>query len=583
MPYIYRIIFLLITTSTFLPLKAQKITPELQAELEKNLQADCIVFFGSPDFRPSLPSSATKAEKAVFCYQTLVKYLDSKSSGIVDKLKKEHLAYQMNYVSGSIIILKANINLVNEIALSPLVKKIYNNATFRINDKIESVQLETRSAETTWGLLITQTDSVHRMNITGQGTVIGGNDTGFDWTHPALRSKYRGWNAGTVDHNYNWHDGWHQISPLSDSTVPNPCGVNLKYPCDDNSHGTHTMGTMLGSIPDSLTIGMAPEAKWIATRNMERGNGSLASYLECFNWHLAPTDTNDLNPDPLKAADVINNSWYCSTAEGCNPSNWDILLTAVANLTQAGIVVVISAGNDGPGCETIRWAPNISEQGFSVGAIAPNDTIAGFSSRGLVSIDSSGRMKPDVTAPGVYVLSSVPGNRYAYYSGTSMAGPHVAGLVALLISANPQLKGQVDTICDIIRKSSLPKFTDQDCSGIDGMDYPNPVYGYGRINALAAVEEAMSWNPTSKVRKTFLSSANFFPNPATDAVNLYINDGNAGIVSLVDLGGKLILSREIQPTEKLVSIDVSKIIPGIYIIRHWNGINMNIAKLEIVR
>lgn len=125
-----------------------------------------------------------------------------------------------------------------------------------------------------------EADKLHELGYTGVGAVLGGNDTGFDWTHPAIRAKYRGWNGGIADHNYNWHDAIHENSPLSNPNTQNPCGLNIKFPCDDNSHGTHTMGTMVEFREIHYHRGMAPGAKWIATRDMERGNGSLQTYIE---------------------------------------------------------------------------------------------------------------------------------------------------------------------------------------------------------------------------------------------------------------------------------------------------------------
>src|ERR1039458_1392180 len=157
-------------------------------------------------------------------------------------------------------------------------------------------------------------------------------------------------------------------------------------------------------------IGMAPGAKWIGCRNMERNWGTPASYVECFQWFLAPTDLNGQNPDPSKAPDVINNSWYSDASEGT--TNLFVFQTAVENLRAAGVVVVVSAGNEGSGCSTIT-SPAIYDASFSVGATDSGDNIAGFSSRGPVTVDGSNRLKPDVSAPGVNIRSSVPGNGYA--------------------------------------------------------------------------------------------------------------------------------------------------------------------------
>ena len=169
---------------------------------------------------------------------------------------------------------------------------------------------------------------------------IGGQDTGYDWIHPALQNSYRGTRAGVgADHNYNWHDAIHAQHPLN-SDAFNPCGYDVTEPCDDGSHGTHTMGTMTGSKDaDGMHIGIAPQAKWIGCRNMERGWGSPQSYIECFEWFLAPTNLQNQNANPDFAPHVINNSWGCPTVEGCNSDNFELMRIAVSNLRAAGVVV----------------------------------------------------------------------------------------------------------------------------------------------------------------------------------------------------------------------------------------------------
>jgi subtilisin family serine protease len=187
---------------------------------------------------------------------------------------------------------------------------------------------------------------------------------------------------------------------------------------------------------------------------------------------------------------VINNSWSCTVAEGCNDP--DILLTAVQAVRAAGIITVHSAGNSGSDCETVTDPATIYEESFSVGATYSNDSIVGFSSRGPVTVDGSNRLKPNVTAPGSSIRSSYPGGIYIHSSGTSMAAPHVAGLVALLFSANPGLIGQEEEIESLIESSALPLTSTQTCGGIPGSDIPNNTFGYGRIDAWAAINTTLN-------------------------------------------------------------------------------------------
>jgi len=333
-----------------------------------------------------------------------------------------------------------------------------------------------------WNVQQIRAPQVWAAGFTGQGIVVGGQDTGYQWNHPALINKYRGWNGVSADHNYNWHDAIHSGGGF--------CGADSPAPCDDNVHGTHTMGTMVGDDGAGNQIGIAPGAKWIGCRNMDQGNGTPATYSECFQWFIAPTDSNGQNPDPSRSPHVINNSWGCPPSEGCTDPN--VLKTVVENTRAAGIVVVVSAGNSGSGCSSVVDPPAIYAASFSVGATDNTDTIASFSSRGPVTVDGSGRSKPDLSGPGVLVRSSNRNSGYSVFSGTSMAGPHVAGTVGLVLSAAPNLIGQVSQIESLLQSTAAPRITSQSCGGISGSQIPNNTYGWGRVDALSAYQAVTS-------------------------------------------------------------------------------------------
>ncbi|MCK4315892.1 MAG: S8 family serine peptidase, partial [Anaerolineae bacterium] len=328
-----------------------------------------------------------------------------------------------------------------------------------------------------WGVRNVNADDVWALGYTGQSIVVAGQDTGYDWDHPALVNQYRGYNGVTATHDYNWHDAIHSGGGV--------CGPDSPEPCDDHGHGTHTMGTVVGDDGGSNQIGVAPGARWIGCRNMDVGWGTPATYIECFEFFIAPYPVGG---DPISdsvpslAPHVINNSWTCPPSEGCD---WDTLQEVVEKVRAAGIVVVASAGNSGSACSTVSDPPALYDAAFSVGATISSDSIASFSSRGPVTRDGSGRRKPDVSAPGVSVRSSQRSGGYTSMSGTSMAGPHVAGTVALLWSAAPSLIGDVDTTEQIIAQAARPR-VDTSCGGEPG-GRPNNVYGWGIVDALAAV------------------------------------------------------------------------------------------------
>jgi len=191
--------------------------------------------------------------------------------------------------------------------------------------------------------------------------------------------------------------------------------------------------------------------------------------------------------DPTKAAHVMNNSWGCPSLEGCDPN---ALLYATDNLRNAGIFVVVSTGNDGPNCETVESPLSLYDSAFSVGAVDQFGNMAAFSSRGPITADGSGRIKPDIVAPGVQILSSTPEGTYAQFDGTSMAGPHVVGVVALIWSAQPDLIGDIDATEQLIIDTARPYEGDTAMGCFSGTT-PSNAFGYGVVDVYAAVKKAL--------------------------------------------------------------------------------------------
>jgi subtilisin family serine protease len=351
-----------------------------------------------------------------------------------------------------------------------------------------------------WGVENVRAPEVWAMGYTGQGIVVAGADTGVHWTHTALKSHYRGWNGVTADHNYNWHDAIDtEDDPLD------PCGPATQEPCDGHDHGTHTVGTMVGDDGMGNKIGVAPGAQWIGCRNMVSlgvGFGAVFdTYAECFQFFLAPTKLDGTAPDATKRPHVINNSWGCP--EGCAPNT----LKDIIESTQAsGIMVEASAGNDGPACSTVDVPPAIYEASFTTGAIDIDSEdgpfLADFSSRGPVATDGSLRLKPNISAPGVDTRSAVKGSDTAYdeFSGTSMAGPHVVGVVALLWSARPELVRQITETKVLLQMSANPDVDVVEpipmCGTTSPEDIPNNFFGYGRVDAFAAIQRAQGIEPS---------------------------------------------------------------------------------------
>lgn len=330
------------------------------------------------------------------------------------------------------------------------------------------------------GLRQLRAPEVWKLGFTGQGVVVGDHDVGVMWDHPALKNAYRGWDAATstASHAYNWRNAF----GAADAFCTDP-----ETPCDSNGHGTHTTGTIVGFDGADNQIGMAPGAKWMACRSLLDpilGVGTVPTYMDCMEWQIAPYPEGDAAAaDPAMAPDVVSNSWGC--LEACAPP---LLKDANDAIYAAGIVQVVSAGNDGDTCSTIAFPIAVYESSFTVGANDVGDAMADFSSRGPVLTDGSMRLKPNVTAPGVDTRSSLNDGGYGELSGTSMAGPHVVGLVALLMSAEPRLIGRVADVRKLVELSAVQTITTvQTCGGTAVSDIPNNITGWGRVDALNAV------------------------------------------------------------------------------------------------
>ncbi|MEU1585822.1 S8 family serine peptidase [Micromonospora sp. NPDC005710] len=299
-----------------------------------------------------------------------------------------------------------------------------------------------------------------QLRVTGSGIVVGSSDSGVDGTHPALRAGFRGGDD-------SWYDPW-------DDT---------RSPTDQGGHGTHTVGSAVGRDG----IGVAPDAQWVGCVNLDRNLGSPAHYLDCLQFMLAPFPAGGdpfTDGRPERAPQVLTNSWGCPPIEGCDRR---VLRPATAALDAAGIFVVAAAGNTGPWCASIDDPPAPYADVLTVGAVDDQRRVAEFSSRGPVP----GSGKPDVLAPGVGVVSAMPGGTYAALDGTSMATPQVAGVVALMWSANPALVGDVTRTRQILRDTATAATpTYRSDSPSDACGAPSNVTGAGQVDAYAAVRAA---------------------------------------------------------------------------------------------
>jgi hypothetical protein len=470
----------------------------LQAKVE-SLVLDEIASSGSTDFfvwmkekadlRPA-HSLRTKKAKGRFVYRILRDTANHTQNGVRAQLNRLGVDYRSFYIANKILVRRGDMALLNLLAARPDVSRITANHIFQLQEPFVDSDPQEQVAGIESSISFINAPDVWALGYNGAGIVLAGNDTGLDWDHPAIKNQYRGWNGSTVDHNYNWWDA---------------TGTYPSVPDDGHGHGTHTTGTMVGDDGNGNRIGVAPGAKTIHCKNMtDSGGGSDATITECFQFDLAPWDLTGSNPDPDKAPDAVNNSW------GYWYGNNSVFEDIISTLQAAGILVEVSAGNEGPGCGTLR-SPGDYSQVLTTGSVnhaggSLPGMITDFSSRGPSDLFSEDFF-PDIMAPGENIRSSLPGNNYAVWSGTSMAGPHVTALVGLMWQASPTLRGDVSTTVQAIRDTAVPLAGQGANCGGDYNTGPNNEWGYGTIDALAAVQEAIQLGPPFRVQTTPIDQA----------------------------------------------------------------------------
>lgn len=473
----------LVFVLAFSTLGFAKISPWL---LQKSNYPTILILMRDEADLSTIPKSGSRSQRIQNVFNRLVSTAQRSQANLLTWLASEKLQARSYYINNMIAVDHVTKAQLEKIAAREDVLQIVGNP--EIQNRLPSGKTASFESPRGPGANIIRFGASKvwdELKIQGENIVIAGQDTGVRWNHKALKNQYRGWNGTQVDHAYSWHDSVHKSVGGNSS-----CGYDLSVPCDDHDHGTHTIGTVVGDDGMGNQIGVAPRAKWIACRNMDSGIGSPEMYIECFQWFLAPWPQNGdpvQDARPEMAPHVINNSWGCPKKEGCEGGEFERVLKA---LRTAGIMVVVSAGNDGSSCSSIHEGPAFhSDLVLNVGAFDHrNDTIASFSSRGPSTLDQ--KIGPHIAAPGVDVRSSVSNGGYSEYgwSGTSMAGPHLVGLVALLWSSDPALIGKIEETEALIKEKAEPKTSSQTCGGVSGSARPNNTYGYGLGNAYEVVK-----------------------------------------------------------------------------------------------
>jgi hypothetical protein len=452
-----------------------KVSPQVVQQISANGKA---TFWAQMRQKADLSGAASiqnRTERGTFVLDQLRTVANQSQADLRALLTKRGADFQPFYISNAIRI-TAGEAVLQEVAAQPEVARILPSQTYRVPDPIKG-KVEPKVNTVEWNIADISAPQVwSQFGDRGEGIVVASIDTGVEYTHSALVAKYRGnLGGGNFDHNYNWFDPSHVCATPA--------------PCDNVSHGTHTMGTMVGDDGDPGTnqIGVAPHARWIEAKGCESNSCSDFALLSSAQWILAPTDLNGNNPRPDLRPNIVNNSW------GDGPNNTFFHDTTAAWVA-AGIFPAFSNGNAGPGCGS-AGSPGDYDNTYAAGAFDINHNIAGFSSRGPSAFD--GGLKPNIAAPGVNVRSSVPGNGYDSFNGTSMASPHVAATVALMWSAAPSLIGDISQTESILDQTAIDT-TDLQCGGTAA---DNNVWGEGRLDAFAAVE-ASPRGPTGTLTGT---------------------------------------------------------------------------------
>lgn len=335
------------------------------------------------------------------------------------------------------------------------VKEIISNLSLVFEEPIESSVASDVSMTASVQLDQLGVPELWSRGLTGAGRLVCSFDTGVEWDHPALVDKWRGNQSSLTA---TWFS-----SKYPDSK-----------PQDASGHGTHTMGIMVGR-DDADTIGVAFDAEWISAGVIDQGyslSATIADILAAFEWALNPDGDLSTTSD---VPDVIVNSWGLPKTlfTPCDGTFWD----AIDNIEAAGVVTIFAAGNEGPDRSSMRSPANRAStptNSFSVGAVSESNQVASFSSRGPSTC--GGEIKPEVVAPGMSVRSSYKGGGYRLMSGTSMAAPYIAGMVALARQYNP------DATVEEIKNAIMQSAADLGTPGEDND------YGYGLPNAARMID-----------------------------------------------------------------------------------------------
>lgn len=466
----------------------------------------------------SATAGMARADRQAFVVDALKDYAEVSLAGIIDEIESwpggSSASLQSHWLANAVYC-EATPELIAALASRSDVLLVESAADPEAGliepvDRRPATQGELDLA-IVWSVTKINADDVWALGYDGTGVIVGVIDTGTDYEHPDLANNM--WNDGSGHCGYDFYDSdWD--------------------PMDDYGHGTHVSGSIVGDGASGTQTGVAPGAQCMALR-INYYYGGESTWIDAMEFGTE------------------NGAAVLSMSLGSSHGNMT-LRTAEANLLTAGVFHSVAAGNSGSGAGTVLssgdapppwFHPQQTQHGgqtavVTVGATDSSDTVAYFSSRGPVTwwtdyTPSAPLIDPDISAPGVNVLSTQWGGGYEYMDGTSMATPHVAGVAALMLDANPNLTvSQIDQIMEQTALDLLPAGKDN-------------ATGSGRIDALAAVQAAIAVGVEESAEPVpapgvLMSAVN--PNPVSGSAMFQLYTGEAGHVQIevFDLTGRIV-------------------------------------------
>jgi len=392
-----------------------------------------------------------RGQKMASLRSALISNAQQSQKSLQHILANKSVQYRSHWINNKLTIRNADLALVEQIAQVKNVAEVREMIVVPVEEPTVAT-IQPQQGQVQWGVRKIKADLLWDGGNNGTGIIVANVDTGVRGTHRILSPNFLG--------QYGWFS-------------PSDMAAN---PVDRNGHGTHTMGTIAGQEG----YGVAPGARWQACMGCAGSSCWEDDLLDCGQWIACPTLADGTGADCSKAPHLVSNSWGSTIGAD---SWYDGVIAA---WHAAKVLPIFSAGNAGTACGT-TGSPGDRDV-IGVGATGEDDSIAYFSS---VGPSWDGKQKPEIAAPGYLVNSAYNGgdNDFAVLSGTSMACPHVAGAVALLLKEKPNLVGDYEGVRAALfsgaQKTGLTG-TGNSCDGVSEDTFPNYTFGHGRLDIAAS-------------------------------------------------------------------------------------------------